>query len=475
MKPSDASAKVVPITAARLHRSETEFLPAALEIIETPASPLGRIVALSIAAFLTIAIVWASLGEVDIVATAQGRVIPTGKSKVVQPYETGVVRRIAVADGSTVKAGDILVELDPTTEASDEARSLFGLMADRLDIVRLQALLADDPDGFSPDPNSEPRIATTARRQMEAQAAEHRAKLDGIDRRTAQKRVEGREIGTAIEKFETSLPLITEQRDIRRTLLANQYGSRLTYLQVQQQLVEGQHELTAQRHKQDENGEALAVLEKEKAEAVAGYRKGLLADLAKAELSAVDHGQEIRKAALRRGLRTLRAPVDGTVQQSALHTLGGIVTPAQTLMVIVPKDASIEIEATLLNKDVGFVRKGQPVEVKVETFTFTRYGLLHGHVSNLSHDVVTSQDAGDGRGSRSDTMDGGDERDRQARQPSYVAHVALPDAWITTEEGRVRLEPGMAVTAEIKTGRRSVISYLLSPLVRLKQEGLRER
>ncbi|WP_342154150.1 HlyD family type I secretion periplasmic adaptor subunit [Methylorubrum sp. SB2] len=468
-----STAEVVPFRPRPVRRSEAEFLPAALEIVETPASPLGRGMALAIAGFLTVAIVWASFGEVDIIATAQGRIIPTGKSKVIQPYETGVVRRVAVADGAVVKAGDVLVELDPTTDASDETRAAFGLSQDRLDIARLQALLAGDIEAFSPDPQTEPRLATMARRQMEAQGAEHQARLDGLDRQIAQKQAEGREIRIAIERVTASLPLLTEQRDIRQSLLANQYGSRLTYLQIQQQVVESQHELEAQKQKREENAQGLAALERQKAEAVAGYRKGLLTDLAKAELSASEHGQEIRKATLRRELRTLRAPVDGTVQQLALNTLGGIVTPAQPLMVVVPKGTGIEIEAALPNKDVGFVRKGQPVEVKVETFTFTRYGLLHGTVSDVSHDAIAPQD--EGRGPRGGAEEGGDEKSRQARQPTYLAHVTLADDQVATEDGPIALEPGMAVTAEIKTGRRTVISYLLSPLVRFKQESLRER
>lgn len=469
-----ASADAPVLRLPRPRRDEAAFLPAALEIIESPASPLGRAVALSIAAFLATAIAWASLGQVDIIATAQGRVIPTGNSKVIQPYETGVVRRIAVSDGTAVKAGDVLVELDPTTDASDERQAQFGLMTDRLDIARLTALLSGDLETFRADAGAELRMVTTARQQMAAQAAEHRAKLDGLDRRIAQKQVERGEIATATEKLAMSLPLLTEQRDIRKRLLANEYGSRLTYLQMEQQVVEAEHDLATQRQKRDENEQELAALDREKAATAADYNKGLLADLAKAELSAEEHEQEVRKAALHRDLRTLRAPVDGTVQQLSLHTLGGVVTPAQQLMVVVPNDGGLEIEASLLNKDVGFVRKGQAVEVKVETFTFTRYGLLHGRVASVSRDVVAPRDD-DPRGGRQGHPEAGDEKERQARQPAYVAHIDLAEHEIVTENGPVALEPGMAVEAEIKTGRRSVISYFLSPLSRLRQEGLRER
>ena len=310
MKSSSTFAKPSNVVALprprKLRRSETEFLPAALEIIETPASPAGRAVALIIAAFFGAGIVWSSIGKVDIIATAEGRVIPTGKSKVIQPFETGVVRRIAVADGTIVRTGDVLVELDPTSDASDATRSAFDLVEDKLDLSRLRALLADNLALFAAV-GAEPRLALMARTQMEEQAAEHQAKLAGLDKQIAQKEAETREIEAAIAKLQTDLPLLSEQRDIRRALLQNQYSSRPAYLQIQQQLVDSQHDLDGQRQKAEETAQALAALHQQQAEATAEYRKGLLGDLAKAELSASEHAEDVRKANLKRELRTLRA------------------------------------------------------------------------------------------------------------------------------------------------------------------------
>ena len=475
MKPSSAastsSAKVVRLPRApSRRRDEAEFLPAALEIMETPASPVGRAVMVVIVGFLAAAVGWACVGQVDIIATAQGRIIPTGKSKTIQPFETGVVRAIAVADGARVHEGDVLVELDPTSDQSDETRLAFDLAQDRLDIARLRALLDRAP--FVPPATPDARMMAMARAQRAEQAAEHDAKLARLDKQVAQKLAEGREVEVAIEKVSMSLPLLTEQRDIRSALLRNQYGSRLTYLQIQQQLVEAQHDLSSQHEKRDQITQALAGLDRQKAEVTAEFRKGLLTDLAKAEVSASEHAENLRKAGVKRDLRTLRAPVDGTVQQLAVHTLGGIVTPAQQLMVIVPEGAGIEIEATLPNKDVGFVHEGQQVEIKVEAFTFTRYGLLHGTVTSLSQDVVAPREA-EPRDGRKATEAENDEQARQAGQATYVALVSLDARSIRTEDGDTPLEAGMAVTTEIKTGRRTVMSYLLSPLLRFRQEGLR--
>jgi hemolysin D len=468
---------IIPLGPRAFRRDELEFLPAALEIIETPASPAGRAIAGAIIAFLCIALGWAMIGHVDIIATAPGRVIPTGKTKVIQPFETGVVRKIHVSDGAAVAAGDVLVEMDPTANEADEIRLNRDLAQDRLDSARLAALLAGDPDRFAPPEGADETLIATARRQMEEQAAEQEAKLAALDRQIAQKRAEAAEVSASIEKIEATLPLVKGQRDIREATMKLEVGSRLLFLQAEQQYVDMQHERTVQQRRRDETTEAISALERQRAQAVAEYRKSLLADLAKAQGLANEHGQEARKAAQRRELQTLRAPVDGTVQQLSVHTVGAVVTPAQQLMVIVPKDAHLEIEATLANKDIGFVHPGQPVEVKVETFNFTRYGLIHGTVASVSRDVVAPDiNAGDARNGRGpDAEIPKDEQERQSRQPAYVAHIALAETTIDTEQGSTAIEPGMAVTAEIKTGQRRVIEYLLSPLLRYRHEAIRER
>lgn len=178
------------------------------------------------------------------------------------------------------------------------------------------------------------------------------------------------------------------------------------------------------------------------------------------------------KATQRRGYQTLSAPVDGTVQQLSIHTIGGVVTPAQQLLVIVPRDSRLEIEANLANRDVGFVQPGQDVEVKVEAFTSTRYGLLHGAVDSVSRDAVVS----DARLDRAREADApADETERQARQPAYVARISVREGGLDTEQGWKTIEPGMAVTAEIKTGQRRIVEYLLSPLLRYRHDAGRER
>jgi hemolysin D len=481
MKRSE-TAEIIPLNPTgfwgRRPAHEREFLPAALEIIETPASPAGRATMATIVALIMGSILWATLGRVDIIVTAQGRIIPSGKVKEIQPFEIGVVKAIAVKDGQHVNSGEVLVELDPTTNAADVEKTARDLMHARLDEARLNGLL--DPaasDGFAALRDADPAEVITALSQMQAQSREQAAKLDAIDHQLAQKRAELAGVHATIDKLEASMPMIQSRVDIREGGLRTEFGNKIDYLAAKQALSEQQHDLQVQQLKTGETGQAIEALIKQRQQTIEEFRKTAFADLSKAESQIAELSQEAIKYAQKTELQTLRAPVAGTVQQLAVHTIGGVVTPAQTLLVLVPDDAHLEIEAEIPNRDVGFVHQGQPAEVKVEAFTFTRYGLLHGQVINVSRDAQASSGAAEPqRGKQARGGDGTTDSDLEAsKQPDYVALVSLEKPWIETEQGRSELTPGMSVTAEIKTGRRRVISYLLSPLSRYRQEAGRER
>jgi hemolysin D len=239
--------------------------------------------------------------------------------------------------------------------------------------------------------------------------------------------------------------------------------------------VEQQQELAVQKSKFDETAAAVAAIKETRAQTEAEYRRTLYDDLAKAEPKAAGLAQDVIKAEERTKLQALKAPVDGIVQQLAVHTVGGVVTPAQPLLVLVPVDSHLEIEAMVSNRDIGFVEPGQQAEIKVATFNFTRYGLLDGTVLSVSHDAVGKDDLTDpakdkgqqdAHGARSPTEDEG---------PVYAARVSLDHTAMQIEGKEVNLSPGMAVTAEIKTGERRIINYLLSPLRKYRQDSLRER
>lgn len=285
-----------------------------------------------------------------------------------------------------------------------------------------------------------------------------------------------RQAAATLAKLKASLPFVAKQAELRYQLMQLQWGNKLAWLEAQQRLVEQQHEMVVVQRQREAADAAKAALQHQGDETRADYQKGIFTDLAKAEQQASDAGQELIKANQKAQLQTLRAPIDGTVQQLTVHTIGGVVTPAEPVLVIVPDNPGLIVEARVENKDVGFVHPGQDAELKVESFNFTRYGLIQGEVLDLSRDAV-----GDEAGKPpSAPKPNDDKNDRNASQegtgsPSYTARIAIDQTAIETENGPVDLGPGMAVTAEIKTGRRRVISYLLSPLMRYRQEGMRER
>jgi hemolysin D len=456
---------------------ELAFLPAALEIVETPPSPVGRGLAYIVIAVFCIVLGWAAFGTVDIVAVSSGKIIPSGRTKVIQPFETGVVRAINVRDGQSVKIGDTLVELDPTVAAAELGHLKNDLMATRLEAARLRAALAGHGDpaaNFNPPEGASPDVVDMHRRLLASQAAEQEAKIQEIKRQESQKEVERETISATINKLGEIIPLLQERVDVRKYLTDRGLGSKLLYLTDLQELVGQQQDLLVQKSRYREIGEALAALAETRIRTAAAYQRTLLDELAKAEQKAAGLAQDVIKAEQRMRLQYLTAPVDGVVQQLAIHTIGGVVTPAQALAIIVPQDSHLEIEAMVPNRDIGFVEAGQEAAIKIDTFNFTRYGLFHGKVLSVSQDAIARDKPQDKTSDKSQGAEQGSSEPK-GQELVYAARISLDRTQMKVENKLVNLLPGMAVTVEIKTGSRRIISYLFSPLLRYKQESLRER
>jgi hemolysin D len=468
--------RVIPFRRTHQRRGdELAFLPAALEIVETPPSPIGRAIGVTIILLFCAALGWAWWGTIDIVASATGKIVPSGRTKVIQPFETGVVRSIRAQDGQAVKAGDVLIELDPTVNAAERDHLHNDLLAEQLNIARLRAALAagDDPVAdFTPPADADPALISTQRQLLLNQVTEHRAKIAALARQQAQKEAEQSTTAATIHKLETMIPVIQPRVDIRKTLMDKELGSKITYFETLQLLVEQQEELSVQKSHLHEAEAAMAAIRETRGQAEAEYRHTLSDELAKAEQKANGLTQDVIKAEQKTRLQLLTAPVDGMVQQLAIHTVGGVVTPAQSLLVIVPSDSRLEIEATVPNRDIGFVHTGQDAEIKIDTFNFTRYGLLHGQVLSVSQDALIHERQND-RPRELGTQN--DSSEPKGQELNYSARISLDRTQMQIDDRMVNLSPGMAVTVEINTGSRMILSYLLSPLLRYRQETLRER
>jgi hemolysin D len=456
---------------------EMEFLPAALEIVETPPRPAGRVIAAGLMLFFVVALLWACIGSVDVIATASGKVVPTGRTKVIQPLESGVVHAIHVQDGQKVKAGDVLVEIDTTVSAAERDRLRNDFTQATLDTARLKAALeleGDPVKRFVPPEGASETQTTLQKALLANQVDEIRARLSDLDHQIAQNAGNRDAVKSTIAKLTETIPYLRKRAEARRSLLDKGYGSKLDYLTTQQDLIEHRQELEVQKGRLAEAEGALEAHKQQRRQAEDEYKHTVLKDLAEAEQKSASLHEQLLQAAQKYRQQTLTAPVDGTVQQLAVHTEGGVVTPAQVLMSIVPADARLEIEAMVSNKDIGFVHAGEDAEIKIDTFSFTRYGLLHGKVESVSEDAIVREKPPERPEDRQRTGEEGDSSEPQGQELVYAARVSLDKAQMQVDDRLVNLGPGMAVTVEIKTGSRHIIEYLLSPLLRHRQQAMRE-
>lgn len=435
---------------------EAQFLPAALALQETPVSPAPRVTMWLLVAFAVLALLWATLGWIDVVATAHGKIVPNDRVKTIQPMETATVKAIHVTDGQHVKVGEVLIELDATVANADIERTENDLRAARLlaarDSAFLRAMQGGKPMLVPPEGISTTRLRDE-QRLLDSEWLEFHTKLERLDADRASRQAGLRATQASVAKLAATLPLARQRAEDYRNLLAKNFISKHGYMEREQTRIEQEGELTEQTEKSQQQQAALIEVAKQKAELIATTRRTVLDRLHDGEQKIAAFTQDIVKARQRGQLLRLEAPVEGVVQQLAVHTVGGVVTPAQPLMVIVPADQALEIEAFVENKDIGFVSAGQDAEIKVETFPYVRYGTLQGLVTQVSSDAVNDEKRG----------------------LIYSTRVQLPRATMRVEHKTVNLSPGMAVTVEVKTGKRRVIEYFLSPLVQHARESLHER
>lgn len=441
---------------ARIENSQPEFLPAALEIVERPVSPTGRITTYLLGAGLALALGWAVFGKLDVVASAPGRLIPADNVKLIQSSDTGIVRAILVRDGQEVRKGQALIELDPTVSAADTAQARSALRTALLDVARAKAVLSAlegqglrfvAPDGTPPD------IAETQRALAASELAAIEAAMSGrgADRQAASAARD--EALTQAAKLNETIPLIDQQLEAHEELLSKGFASRLKVIELRRQrlatIKDRDAALDTARKAGAQLSGAGSVVLQSRAEA----RAKVLGDLAKAQAEASLRAEELVKSQQRSRLQRLVSPVDGTVAQLSVHTIGGVVEPAKPIMVVVPKGGNLVAEVKLLNKDAGFVRTGQSVAVKLEAFPFTRFGTVPGRVETIGSDAVEDEHLG----------------------LVYAARIRLDRTQIDRGDRTVSLTPGMAVTADIRTGERSIMSYLISPIDEARREAGRER
>lgn len=460
-----------------LDHTRRQFLPAALEVEETPANPTSRAIVKVIILLFVIALIWACVGKIDIVATAQGKIVPGERVKTIQPMVIGEVQTIHVREGDEVQAGDTLVSLVGTVTEAELVRLQKEFSALSLELARQEAFVdflsgkpcfraQGCPDHREQEKRESPALASyldepdQAKEPLEfeqqlllQQIEDYVSSSETLKSQLKSKVAEQKTIGAIVTKLQRVLPIIEERTRALEGLYKKNYGSKVQYLELEQQRIELEEDIKAQKAaveqllaEQEEIQNQLLSLHAQKRRESLDQQEQLHRQLASLK-------QEGIKAQELHDQQQIVSPIDGTVQQLQIHTVGGVVQPAQALMQIVPTESQMEVEAWLLNKDIGFVQEGQKAEVKIDTFNFTKYGLITGELVNVSDDAVPDEKQG----------------------LRYLANVQIEKDWMLVEKRKVNLSPGMSVAVEIKTGQRRLIEYFLSPLLRFKQESIRER
>ena len=457
---------------------EAAFLPAALSLQDTPVHPAPRRFALGIMLLFVIALVWSIFGKVDIVAIAPGRIIVSDRTKLIQPLEASVVRRVLVKDGDRVLAGQVLVELDPTNASADKASVQEQLNAAASEVYRTQALQqllsntyqtinnirgleayliqksANPTKNVSNIPNLGILSTSTATQvQLQSEWRDISARLAKLDAEAVRRNAEIATVQAAIAKLQATLPMAqTREADFKNLVGEGFISSHATQDKTRER-VELERDLSVQQARLAEAQSTLAESEQNRA-AFKAETQRLLNDRHAAATSKLQQlTQEGSKASQRERQTQLTAPVAGIIQQLAIHSVGGVVTPAQPLMIVVPDSSEITAEISIANQDIGFVNAGQIAQVKLETFSYTKYGTVNARVDRVTADAVTDEKKGS----------------------YYPATITLAQKDMLIDGKRVNISPGMNITAEIKTGQRRVIEYLLSPVQRAGAESLRER
>lgn len=437
------------MTPPPLKADEAEFFPAALALQLAPVSPTARWTARVLMVLIVFLVLWTVLGKVDIIVAASGKIIPSSHAKTIASAETARIAHIYVTDGQTVRSGEPLVSLDTQIIDHEKMRAEVGQDTAALQVARSRALLASiaankftglndsDTEHLSPE-----KVAD-ARHQLASQWLNIESRLQ--------------ELEGEVTRYSQQFPLVRERAQNYKALAQNHDVSVASWQEKEQEMIELTGKLASARHQRETF--------------IAETRKKTEDELNDGLRQQAEAHEDVQRASAHKTQLQLIAPVDGTVQQLSVHTIGGVVTAAQPLMVIVPRQNQIEIEAIVENKDIGFVHKGQHAAVKIEAFDYTKYGMMRGVVTYVSRDAMN---AGTNSAGDNPSASHGDSAPK-TQNSQYAIHIRLDHETMDIDGHPSALRPGMSASIEIKTGSRRVIEYFLSPLIQHAHESLNER
>ena len=435
---------------------ETEFLPAILEVTETPPSPTGRFVMWSVLLLIVVALVWSILGHINEVAVAAGKVIPSGQIKTVQVKNKGIVKEINVEEGQMVQEGDVLVVLDPTTTSADYDSLKKRAAYYKLDIQRLTAELTQQPFTPEEDPDLEPHDLAAEMALYQSRTNDYRTQRQSREDVIEQKIARLQATQASYEKYAEVLA-IAREKEARLEALSEQNAiSEFQLLEQQRETIEYTKNAQAELDSLNSIRAEIAEAQQNLANVDASYHKDIMTALVEAKKEYYSVTESIKKADEDSRMATIYAPISGRIYNLNIHTLGGIVTDAQALMQIVPEDAKLEFEVYADNKDIGFIKVGQEAEVKFDTYNFQKFGMYKAEVQEISADAVNEPN-----------------NPQQDKKFKLILDPTSNDINVYGQPAKI--EVGMSISAEIKIKEKRIIDFFLDPFRRYTSEALRER
>jgi hemolysin D len=503
---------------------DREFLPAALEILETPPPPLPVAMMATICVFALAALIWSWFGRLDVHAVAAGKIETAGYSKVIEPLDPGRIAANHVEAGQAVKAGDLLLELDPAEAKADALAAQDALDAGLAEIARrryaIEAVRRVAPEEEQWDENNSAAATAAARADriidaaprhtlhpierladetapgiewsnnlpesfrlretavLSADLRELSDALKALDKQMAQKLATLKRLNMSIAFQQTLMGTLNQRVSTRQEAIDLAVGTKINLYDAKEELERSQSQLASDQGQLIETEAALKELASEKAKAVSQFIADNENKLADASRKADEARQSLVKAEARLARTGLYAPIDGVVQQTAVTTVGQVVTTGQQLVVITPDKAKLQVEALVANLDIGFIKLGQPAVIKIDAFPFTRFGVLHGTVVKIAPAAVAEQEAKRALANATAAANAAESPATAPGQPEsfvFPVTVALDETMMNIDGAKIPLTPGMTATVEIKTDSRRVLDYLLSPLAKIASEAARER
>nr|WP_216667350.1 HlyD family type I secretion periplasmic adaptor subunit [Herbaspirillum rubrisubalbicans] len=412
-----------------LKTHEAEFLPAALAIQGRPVSPAGRWIALTMMSLVLVLFLWAVLGDVDVIANGQGKIIPSARTKTITAVEVATIKHLYVGEGQAVKSGELLIELDTRSSRIDAEKAKAEWQDAYLQAMRSRTLLMALESGhlsaLARDDEVPKHRWDDAELHLRSQWADFESKRRRLD--------------DEIRRYAQALPLVQQKAKDYADLLQTKDVAEHAWIEKEQQRIDLQGQLDDARN--------------QRSALTSEIRKGAQDALSESLKVMATSGQDINRARIHEDLLRITSPIDGTVQQLTAHTVGAAVPAAQALMQIVPSDGLIEMEAFIENKDIGFVHAGQQAQVKLDTFEYAKYGTVSAKVTHISQDAIQDEKKG----------------------LLYSVKVELSKNTMNIDGRHVAFTPGMSGSVEIKTGSRRIIEYVLSPLTQHVHESFHER